>query len=194
MSIPFRTPAANTLLSAETDRVVGFADSLRVVVGGVIPVMLFPRWALRWGFPYFRRISKALDHVYSYILYVMSRSIETSAARGSKKREFTTDGILNGITGALARGPTRGENELDESEVIGNIFMLALAGSGTTADTMHFAMILLALNQGVQNWVLEELDSVTEEEEEEEGDLSYARSFPKLARILCVMVRSPQNE
>lgn len=70
--------------------------------------------------------------------------------------------------------------------------MLALAGSGTTADTMHFAMILLALNQGVQNWVLEELDSVTEEEGA--GDLSYAQSFPNLARILCVMVRSPQIE
>lgn len=109
-------------------------------------------------------------------------------ARECGKRDFATDGILNGLTGALARGPTPGENELSQSEVIGNIFMITLAGSGTTADTMHFAMILLALHPDVQCWVLEELDNVTEEFR---GDLTYAQAFPKLARIHCVMVGNP---
>lgn len=109
-------------------------------------------------------------------------------ARGCGKRDFATDGILNGLTGALAHGPTPGENELSQSEVIGNIFMITLAGSGTTADTMHFAMILLALHPDVQSWVLEELDSVTEEFR---GDLNYTQAFPKLIRIHCVMVGSP---
>lgn len=166
---------------------VSFADSLRVVVGGAIPVMLFPRWFLRWGFPHLRRLSKALGHVHSYILYVMSRGLENPMARETGKRDFTTDGILNGLTGALAQGPTPGPNELTQSEVIGNIFMISLAGSGTTADTMHFAMIVLSLHQDIQSWVLEELDNVSEEFGE---DWNYAQVFPKLVRIICVMVRN----
>lgn len=118
----------------------------------------------------------------------MSRSLENPMAKETSKRDFTTDGILNGLTGALSQGPTPGPNELTQSEVIGNIFMISLAGSGTTADTMHFAMILLSLHQDIQSWVLEELDNVSEEFGE---DWNYTRAFPKLVRIICVMVGNP---
>lgn len=115
----------------------------------------------------------------------MSRGLENPMARETGKRDFTAYSILNGLTGALSQGPTPGPNELTQSEVIGNIFMISLAGSGTTADTMHFAMILLSLHQDIQSWVLEELDNVSEEFGE---DLNYTQAFPKLVRIICVMV------
>jgi cytochrome P450 len=108
------------------------------------------------------------------------------SAREIMKKDPKADGaMLRGIASATNMEGAPAESEITYNEAIGNIFLMALAGSATTGDTLHFAAVCLAANPDVQEWVLEELDQVVKEE----GDnWTYQTCFPKLTRIHHVMV------
>ncbi|KAI5795263.1 cytochrome P450 [Geopyxis carbonaria] len=78
-------------------------------------------------------------------------------------------------------------NQIKFQEAMGNIFLMGLAGSATTADTTHFALVLLALHQDAQDWVLEELDEVMADLGEDAEKWDYKAIFPRLTRIRAVM-------
>ncbi|KAF2676563.1 cytochrome P450 [Lentithecium fluviatile CBS 122367] len=71
---------------------------------------------------------------------------------------------------------------LSDGEIKGNIFIFNLAGHDTTANTLGYAFALLACHAEVQDWVVEEIDSVFGE-----GETSYEVAFPRLKRVLAVM-------
>ena len=75
---------------------------------------------------------------------------------------------------------------LSIDEIFGNIFVINFAGHDTTANTLAFAMLLLAANPEVQEWVAEELHTVTDRECETS---EYNTSFPHLNRCKAVLVR-----
>lgn len=79
--------------------------------------------------------------------------------------------------------PTPG---LSESEVMGNFFVFTAAGFDTTANTMAYAVTLLATYPQWQEWLFEELDEVMRDKGAEE--LEYVEIFPKLTRCLALMV------
>jgi cytochrome P450 len=74
---------------------------------------------------------------------------------------------------------------LTEEEIAGNLFIFTAAGFDTTANTMSYAVTLLAVYPEWQAWIQTEIDSVL-------GGLSetpdYATVFPRLTRCLAVMV------
>jgi hypothetical protein len=74
---------------------------------------------------------------------------------------------------------------LTEEEIAGNLFIFTAAGFDTTANTMAYAVTLLAVYPEWQAWIQIEIDSVL-------GGLSktpdYATEFPRLTRCLAVMV------
>jgi cytochrome P450 len=84
------------------------------------------------------------------------------AAVESDKNESSTIDIL----GQLIKGQddknaklTSGVT-LTDSEVMGNLFVFMMAGHETTANSIHFCLLFLALNPGTQKKVHQELDSV----------------------------------
>jgi cytochrome P450 len=75
---------------------------------------------------------------------------------------------------------------LTDDEIKGNIFIFNLAGHDTTANTLAYAIALLAIHPELQDWVVEEVDAVLGSVPENEWE--YENLFPKLKRTLALMV------
>jgi cytochrome P450 len=73
---------------------------------------------------------------------------------------------------------------MSADEVQGNLFILSIAGFETTANTMVYAIVLLAIYPKWQEWLIEEIDSVVSQNPESH----YEQSYPKLVRCLAFMV------
>lgn len=73
---------------------------------------------------------------------------------------------------------------LTVEKVIGNVFLINFAGHDTTANTLAFAIYLLASEPEVQQWLAEELDIVTYDDE----NRNYERLYPSLVRCRAVLV------
>jgi cytochrome P450 len=89
---------------------------------------------------------------------------------------------------------TAGKSFLTEEEIAGNLFIFTAAGFDTTANTMGYAVTILAAYPQWQAWVQEEIDSVMGSPstggEDEPALPDYATTFPRLIRCLAVMVCS----
>ncbi|KAH7068503.1 cytochrome P450 [Paraphoma chrysanthemicola] len=72
---------------------------------------------------------------------------------------------------------------LSHSEVRANIFIFTVGGLESTSITLSYALALLALNPGVQDWVAEEVVCAFGDG----GDAEYGRTFGKLKRVMGVM-------
>jgi cytochrome P450 len=83
-------------------------------------------------------------------------------------------------------GGDKSSVRLTDDEIKGNMFIFNIAGHDTTANTLAYAVALIAVHPEVQEWVLEEVKSVFKENGE--GRLVYEELFPKLKRCLAVMV------
>ncbi|KAF2108753.1 cytochrome P450 [Lophiotrema nucula] len=71
---------------------------------------------------------------------------------------------------------------LTDEEIKGNIFIFNLAGHDTTANSLAYALTLLALHPEIQAWVVEEVDEVMREENSE-----YESLYPRLKRVQAVL-------
>jgi len=73
---------------------------------------------------------------------------------------------------------------LSESELAGNLFQFTIAGFDTTANTMAYAITLLAIHPEWQDWISEEIDAVVRNS----PDMPYEEAYPALKRCLALMV------
>ncbi|KAK1463533.1 hypothetical protein CMEL01_13602 [Colletotrichum melonis] len=93
-------------------------------------------------------------------------------------------------------GNSNPKSYLTEEEIAGNLFIFTAAGFDTTANTLAYAVTLLAAYPEWQAWIQVELDAVlgpprasqsSSSAEEERGLPDYSVVFPKLTRCLAVM-------
>ena len=77
---------------------------------------------------------------------------------------------------------------LSVSEMLGNIYVINFAGHDTTANSLAYAMLLLAAYPETQEWVAEELQEVLPNEDHTTWD--YQELFPRLERCLAILVRA----
>lgn len=73
---------------------------------------------------------------------------------------------------------------LTKEEISGNLFVFTSAGFETTANSMGFAVILLALYPEWQDWVQHEIHGL----DIGGSDWTYENTFPKCKRTLALMV------
>ena len=83
---------------------------------------------------------------------------------------------------------SNGTGGLTESEIYGNMFVFNFAGHDTTAHTFAFAIVLLATQPSVQDWLSAELKHVLGEQPIQ--DWSYTSDFPRLKRCLAVLMET----
>ncbi len=76
-------------------------------------------------------------------------------------------------------GKTQGPAALTDSEVMGNLFVFMLAGHETSANSIHFSLLLLAIHPEVQQKVQKELDEIFQGRPVSEWD--YDRDLPLLS-------------
>lgn len=86
----------------------------------------------------------------------------------------------------IPKSNTEDARGLSMNEIFGNVFFINLAGHDTMANTLAYAMLLLAAYPEVQDWVGEELKEVLKDSNSETW--SYEELFPRLKRCLAVLV------
>ncbi len=139
---------------------------------------------------------------------VLSRSFMPAGLKklGDAKREFPryagemiarqreSKDIQHNLIGALVRAAdessraTKSKMYLSESEIIGNIFNITIAGFDTTANAIAYAFLAFGLYPEWQEWVIEELDALSPCPESED----YQQHYPRLTRCMALLV-SPQS-
>lgn len=93
-----------------------------------------------------------------------------------------------GLQDEGATGKAKGSKNaplMTDDEMLGNLFVYNLAGHDTTAGALNYAVTLVACEPQWQEWLAEEIDAVTSEDE---TGLKYSAVFPKLHRCLALMV------
>lgn len=81
-----------------------------------------------------------------------------------------------------------GKKGLSVDEIFGNLFVINFAGHDTTANTLAFAMLLLAAHPEVQDWLSREISSVIGEAPV--GEWDYKTLFPQLKRCRAALLET----
>jgi cytochrome P450 len=118
----------------------------------------------------------------------LSKDLLDSERQAAKKGSGPRNNLLSMLVRLSDQGKTEGNPGLSlaEDEIRGNLFTFSAAGFDTTANTMGFAVTLLATHPEWQEWIQEELKNF-----DIDGlRWDYEAIFPNLRRVLAVMVSS----
>ncbi|KAI9883475.1 MAG: hypothetical protein M1823_004765 [Watsoniomyces obsoletus] len=174
---------------------MGYKEALETVLHNIIWIMLVPKVVLKYA-P-FRRLQQAHQSYYEWRQYMN----EMMEARRKEMQQGNNVGGFD-LMGALVRGSsnpdtisngkdsaTEPKAGLTDAEILGNAFVFILAGHETTANTIHYAMIYLAMHPDSQKRLQQDLDSILEDRPIHEW--TYEEDMP---RLLNSMAGAVMNE
>ena len=179
MQLP-RDPKAN----------MNYIDAISVSVDLIVLAALVPGWILR--LPFMPLSIQTLGAAVGRLPGLTSEMFETERKRIASGND-TRDNVMSmlvRLSDSEKSGGGPGTNQyLKDDEIAGNLFVFTAAGFDTTANTMGYALALLAAYPKWQTWIQEEIDFVWSTlTEEEAGAPPYVTVFPRLTRVLAVMV------
>lgn len=171
---------------------MSYRDALGTVLENSIFLMLVPYRLLQLPIPMpaaWSKIGKAAAAFKRYMIRMLDE--ETAALSDGKSG---SGGIMTGLVRALDEGAREdvaaSRRGLSVDEIFGNIYAMNFAGHMTTANTITFAITLLAAHPEVQDWLSEEIRKADKSFETGNGR-SYEELFPRLVRIRAVLVAYP---
>lgn len=119
----------------------------------------------------------------------MHEMIEEARTR-VEKLDLEKENLLTTLVRALdAMSHGKSRNGLSREEIMGNLFIYNVAGHDTTANTLCYAIYLLAADPFLQEWIREELRLVFPGHDNVES-WQYEKAFPELKRCLALLVSS----
>lgn len=147
-----------------------FKDALHLVSNHLWMKVLLPAWFLRSApIPRVRKFHTAYEDLEKYMIEMIQ------ARKTAEKKEERYD-LFSSLLDANEE-ETDGNTKLSDSELMGNIFIYLIAGHETTAHTLAFTFILLALYQDEQEKLYQHIKSVVPDDRlpayEEMGKLTY---------------------
>ncbi|EKD16552.1 cytochrome P450 [Drepanopeziza brunnea f. sp. 'multigermtubi' MB_m1] len=159
---------------------MSFEHALETLLERMLWVLLTPKWILK-RLP-FDSSSKAYDSYINWKLYMselFSQKIE-EAREGHQSEGLDIMGMLvrssysDSKTRRLSPGSTeKGEVDkpiLSDSDILGNAFVMIVAGHETTANSIHFSLMELAINPRAQRLLHKEVQSIFGDEPPEAWD------------------------
>ncbi|TFY53671.1 hypothetical protein EVJ58_g9325 [Rhodofomes roseus] len=165
-----------------------FKDALHVVSTDLRLKLFVPEWLLKVGpSKRLRDFWQAYVDLENYMRAMIDRR------RGSEKKEERYDLFSSLLDANEEEGD--GTAKLSDGELMGNIFIYLIAGHETTAHTLAFAFVMLALYQEEQEKLYQHIMSVAPGDRppryEDLGKLSYVlaviqetmRMFPPVINI-----------
>jgi cytochrome P450 len=169
------------------DTMAPYRAALRIVLGNLYRAIMtsmlmgLPAWAMSKKL---LEMKSALKEVEEYI----SKMVDEERASSSEK-EAKGDNLMSVLLKASeSEAMGKGRSGLSDEEIIGNLFIYNVAGHDTTANTLAYAVIMLATDFELQEWLHEEIIAVIGGKENVEK-WNYERGFPQLKRCLAVIVR-----
>ncbi|KAI0716468.1 cytochrome P450 [Earliella scabrosa] len=114
-----------------------FKEALNVVSRKLFLQLIFPMWLLRWGTPAMREFYVASNELQRYMMEMITAR---RTAEVKEERHDLFSSLLDANEGLAESG-----EKLSDNGLLGNVFMFMVAGYETSAHTLAFAFILLAL-------------------------------------------------
>ena len=103
--------------------------------------------------------------------------------------ECGEDNLLTALIQAEDLEDEKEGRKMFPQEVMGNAFIFLFAGHETTANTLHYALLLLAQRPDVQNILLNEIDEVYQRAAlEGRAQLEYEPDFNRARWTFAIMV------
>lgn len=161
-------------------------DALSLILRNIVSLIVLPKKYLKSrAMP--RKLQKLGQAAQEFKSY-MDEMVDHERDR-IRNHEAGEDNLMTVLVRAseASRQASKSTLTLADDEVFGNIFTFAFAGHETTANTVAFALVLLAANPQCQEWLAEEISHVLGENGSPEAQ-KYEEVFPKLKRCLAVMV------
>ncbi|TFK72490.1 cytochrome P450 [Pluteus cervinus] len=139
--------------------------------------LFFPKWFTKLPVPQFKRYNTAYDKLMDFM------RVQVSERRGLVRGGTQ---LRNDVFTMLVKANEDEESRfrLDDSELIGNVFVLLLAGHETTAHTLGATLGLLAIHEVIQDEVYEEIMSVVGNRAPELSD------FAQLEKVTSVFIEA----
>lgn len=166
-----------------------YSQAIAELIEGLVLVAMIPAKLLAkpWLPDGIRRKGEAIFDFRKYTKELLAMERELS-----KTSQEPRNSMLNMLANISERNAESKENDsslpknsLSDAEIEGNLYQFTLAGYDTTANTMAYAFVMLAAQPEWQDWIVEEIDHVSAAA----PGLSYREVFPKLGRVLALMVR-----
>jgi cytochrome P450 len=157
----------------------------------LMPIFLTPRWLLRLA----RKDSirgrawEACTAFESYMRGMLDRQRTRLGAA-----ECTDENLLTVLIRSQDQEDDKASKKMTAKEVMGNTFIFLFAGHETTANTLHYSLLLLAQRQDVQQSFLTEVDDMYEKARQDgRCELDYDLDFNRARWALAIMVRGKRN-
>ncbi|KAF4595340.1 cytochrome P450 [Ophiocordyceps camponoti-floridani] len=136
-------------LSPPEGHSLSFVDTMAGLMENLLPLLLLPRWILR-TLPTTRKATVAYDN---YVAYMDELLADKEQRLGQQQGEGGMD-----LMGSLVRTAYGTKNGLTRDDIIGNAFIMFLAGHETSANVLHFSMLHLAARPEAQRRLQRDID------------------------------------
>ncbi|KAK5138081.1 hypothetical protein LTR08_005879 [Meristemomyces frigidus] len=182
---------------------LSYKDALSNLLENLIVVMLTPRWIMAYS-----PLKLHKDAQQSYVEWGQYMKEMYHDKRNEVKEGATREGM--DLMGALVKGAGITEESLNtvdnaavpekaaspskqlltDDEILGNAFVFILAGHETAANTIHFAMLFLAMHPQSQRRLQKDLDDILGDRSISEWD--YDEDVPRLFGSMCGAVMNEE--
>jgi cytochrome P450 len=172
--------------------VLSFVDSIQILLHRIVFLLIFPDWLIR-VFPakLVRETRTAYLEWGKYMNQIYDRNVRLITSKVSEQKLRDADAAVEGLdlmgsmithSGLIKGTPNHGNPGagLSQSEIMGNSFVLFLAGHETAANSIHFCILYLALRPGLQRKLQAELETIFGDRNPSKGEWNYDQDLPKL--------------
>ncbi|KAL5348552.1 hypothetical protein ACLOAV_005968 [Pseudogymnoascus australis] len=166
------------------EHTMSFEKALASVLDDIFVLMLTPRWLLKIA-PV-KRAKGAWEAYKNWKLYMEELLAKKVKAELAGEKSLGMD-----IMGALVKSATdegrpdqkkspgqlesnQGKPVLTDENIIGNSFVMLIAGHETTANTIHFSLMELAMNPGAQRNLQKEVHTIFGDSDPKTWDYAYS--------------------
>ncbi|KAL9128415.1 MAG: hypothetical protein Q9217_002906 [Psora testacea] len=163
--------------------VMSYTDALGSLLHNIIPVIALPRCLLK-SLP-FKATKQAYLAYIEWGKYMKEMFDKKKSQILAGEEGDTMDLMFAMLKGAGVTAKDRAqeggkptEQMMTDEEIMGNAFVFILAGHETTANSVHFCMVYLAMNIPAQRHLQRDLDETFQRRPVSEWD--YDRDIPKL--------------
>ncbi|ETN43123.1 uncharacterized protein HMPREF1541_02281 [Cyphellophora europaea CBS 101466] len=163
--------------AADEGHSMSYTYAIHCLLDNILFQFLFPRSIMKYA-PV-SRLNKANEAYQEWGNY-MKEAVEkkrTDMQIGKDTKEECMD-ILGQLVKSQEQSKDDQSTQLEDSEMLGNMFVLILAGHETAANSIHFSMVYLALHPQSQRLLQRDLDQIFEGKPPTEWD--YDRDLPQL--------------
>ncbi|KAJ3084762.1 hypothetical protein HK102_000556 [Quaeritorhiza haematococci] len=185
---------------SNSKHVMSFQQATHGTVDYLLAYLVLPKWVYRLPIPFVQNVDTYVTEYKDYIndFIAEARQLKTHSDATGTTDNNTSDNLLTSLVDASATG----EDALKEDELLGNIFVMLVAGHETTANTIAWALAMLAIDQERQEKLHEHIKSVVGDRDptyKDYNDLTYVvaimnetlRLYPPVANI---PKKTPINE